>query len=153
MTERQFNYPQRKRGNAEPTTRDVNAAVRAVQALKMRAQGMSYDEIAVQCSFKGGRGAAHKAVQRELQRVVVTNVDELRREELHRLELMHQEIWLMFTDRKNKGRLFAADRLLAIMERRAKLMGLDVPVDNALMSNVVVVREVPQLLGIVEQGQ
>jgi hypothetical protein len=40
--------------------------------------------------------------------------------------------------------LFAVDRIIAIKERRARLMGLDVPVDKAMMSNTVVVREVPQ---------
>jgi hypothetical protein len=150
----QINYPQRRKHveNQGIQKRDVNAAQRAVQAVRMRAEGKGYQEIAAMCSY-GSAGAAHKAVMRELQRVVVTNVEELRATELHRLELMHAECWKLFMDPKNKGRLFAVDRILAISERKAKLMGLDIPVDQAINQNVVVVREVPGYLGIVEQGK
>lgn len=153
MTERQFNYPQRKSDKQEVTNRDVNAAQRAVMAVQMRAQQLTYDEIAKRAGYSGP-SACRKAIMRELDRTIVKNVDELRKEELSMLNQMHSEVWQLFMDRKNKGRLFAVDRLLAISERKAKLFGLDVPVDNALMNNVVVVREVPAgLLSVVEQAQ
>lgn len=106
------------------TTRDVNAAMRAAMALKLRAQKLTYDEIAHQCGY-ADRGACHKAVQRELERVVVENVEELRREECMMLDTLHSEIWPLAIDKENKSRLFAADRLLTISEHRRKLMGLD----------------------------
>jgi hypothetical protein len=59
------------------------------------------------------------------------------------LNQLHSECWLLAMDRKNRGRMFAVDRVIAISEARRKLMGLDVPVDKAMMSNTVVVREVP----------
>lgn len=126
-----------------PTNRDVNAAVRAAMAVQLRAKKTPYEEIARQCGY-GSAGAAHKAIQRELRRTISTNVEEMRREELESLERLEEECWKIFNDKNfEKARLFAADRILSIKERRAKLMGLDVPVDVAANANVVVVREVP----------
>lgn len=126
-----------------PTNRDVNAAVRAAMAVKLRTKKTPYEEIARQCGY-GSAGAAHKAIQRELKRTISTNVEELRREELASLEVLEAECWKVFFDKTyEKARLFAADRILAIKERRARLMGLDVPADVAANTNVVIVREVP----------
>lgn len=126
----------------EVQRRDVNAATRATQAMALRAKKLTYDEIAVQCGY-GSRGACYKAVQRELQRTVVSSVDTLRREELAMLDKLHSEAWELAMDKKNTYRLYAVDRVLAISERRAKLMGLDMPVDSALLSNQVIVRFAP----------
>lgn len=131
------------------TLRDVNATMRASTALQLRAQKLTYEEIAQQCGYSD-RSACHRAVQRELDRVVVKNVDELRREELYMLDTMHRECWGLFIDKANKGRLFAADRILAISERRAKLMGLDLDPKNSAMINQVLVREMPQGYGLIE---
>lgn len=124
--------------------RDVNAAQRASLAVKLRAQKAKYDDIAKLCGY-GSAGAAHKAVQRELGRTIATNVEELRREELDSLERLEFECWKRLYDKEySKSMLFAVDRIVAIKERRAKLMGLDTPVDAALHANVVVVREIPE---------
>ena len=130
-------------GNAESTTpRDVNAAQRATMAMELRAQKLSYEEIAKRCGY-GSRGACFKAVQRELDRCVVQNVNLLRTEELAMLDRLHSECWQLAIDKDNSGRLWAVDRVLAIAERRAKLMGLDQTPDAANNLNVVVVRETP----------
>lgn len=155
MSERQFNYPQRHRDNSKGTTpnRDLNAAQRVQLALKLKASGFTLDEIAAQAGY-GSKGAAHNAIKRELQRVISPKVEELRQEEALILTRLHKRCMAAAMDESNRGFLFAVDRVLAIRERWAKLFGLDVPVDNALMNNVVVVREVPAgLLSIVEQTQ
>ena len=131
------------RNAQNPQLRDVNAATRVAMAIKLRASKASYEQIAKQCGY-GSPGAAHKAVMRELQRTVCENVEELRREELDSLERLELECWKRLADKDySKPMLFAVDRILAIKERRAKLMGLDVPVDNALTAAQVVIREVP----------
>ena len=143
-------------------TRDVNAANRAALALRLRAQKLTYEQIAQQCGY-GSAGACHKAIQRELQRTLSTNVDELRREELDMLNRLHASIWPMAVlevasfdqatkepiaiDEKGKKKqpnLFAVDRIVAISERRSRLMGLDQSAKEAAIGNVVVIREVPQ---------
>ena len=71
-------------------------------------------------------------------------VEELRREELAMLDQLQQECFKRMMDQQwNKSMLFAVDRILAISERRSKLMGLDTPVDSAVFANQIVVREVP----------
>lgn len=107
-----------------PHTRDANAAQRVSLAVKLRTSKMTYEAIARQCGYSNA-SACRKAIQRELERVVVNDVETLRREEVTTLDTMQSECMRLFMDRENKGRLFAADRLLAIMERRAKLLGLD----------------------------
>jgi hypothetical protein len=134
----EINYPSRKHENPGGTTRDINAATRVQQALKLCAQHVSWDQIASQCGYSS-RGAAHNAVMRELDRCVVKNVDEMRTQELYTLNQMHSECWQLFMDKTNRGRLFAADRILAIAERRARLMGLDVKPDDTL-EGVTVIR-------------
>ncbi len=152
----EINYPSRKhvdnqrvaKSPGTPQNRDVNAATRAVTALSLRAQKYTYEAIAQQCGYASA-SACRKAILREMDRVVVTNVEHLRREELFILDKLHAECWEIAFDKKNKGRLFAIDRLIQISERRAKLMGLDTPVDSAVFANQIVIREVPQgLLGL-----
>src|SRR6266851_3323103 len=142
-----LNYPSRARNASHqrvtnPPNRDVNAATRAATALQLRAERLTYDEIARRAGYSGP-SASRKAVLREMDRVVVKAVDELRTQELHMLDVMHTEVWQLFMDKKNKGRLFAADRLLAISERRARLMGLDLTNDNAIAAAQIIVQEVP----------
>lgn len=126
--------------NADVKTRDVNAAIRLQMALKLSAQGKSWDEIATTAGY-ASRGAAHNAVMRELNRNVAKDVDEWRTRELHTLAQMQIEVWDLFMDKNNKGRLFAADRLLAIAERRAKLLGLDAAKDSNIAAAQVIIRE------------
>ncbi|MGH2506597.1 MAG: hypothetical protein ACRDHZ_04140, partial [Ktedonobacteraceae bacterium] len=128
--------------NTEVKTRDVNATIKLETALKLSMQGKSWDEIAASAGY-ASRGAAHNAVMRELNRNVAKDVEELRTRDLHTLAQMQGEVWELFTDKENKGRLFAADRLLAIMERRARLMGLDQSTGAAIAAAQVVIREVP----------
>lgn len=126
-----------------PPTRDVNAVQRVALALKLRAAKMGYEAIAKQCGYSNA-SACRKAVMRELDRCVIKNVDHLRAEELDSLERLEAECWkILYNKDREKAQLFAVDRILAIKERRAKLMGLDVPADVAANASVVVVREVP----------
>ncbi len=123
-----------------PHLRDVNAAQRVAMAIKLRTQKVKYDDIARMCGY-GSPGAAHKAVMREMERTVVTNVEELRREELESLERLEFECWKRMQDKAyEKSMLFAVDRIVAIKERRAKLMGLDVRPD-AIPDGLTVIRE------------
>lgn len=118
-------------------TRDVNAATRAALAMELRAKGMTFEQIAHQCGY-GSRGACHDAIQRELERVVVENVDELRREQLLTLDRLQAMCWELAVDPDNRGRLFAVDRILQILDRRSKLMGIDRAVGDVNMAQVVV---------------
>lgn len=122
--------------------RDANAATRAALAVHLRAQRLTFDEIAHRAGY-ASPGAARNAIQRELQRIVVEDVDELRREEVAMLDELHAECWQRLKDETyGKSKLFAVDRILAISERRSKLMGLD-KASGDVMAQQVVIREVP----------
>lgn len=121
----------RKNNTGHTTPRDVNAGIRVTQALELRAKKLTYDEIAIQCGYSD-RASCYRAVQRELDRRVVHNVDEMRKQEADMLDQLHTVCWEMAMDKSNRGRLFAVDRVLAISERRAKLMGLDIKPDELL---------------------
>ena len=145
--------------NQRVPNRDINAAQRAVHALALRAQKLTYEEIALRVGY-GSASACRKAVMREMDRCVVKHEETLRSEELFILDSLHSAVWKSAfpeaddanqeTDgdsdekpvrKKNpKLNLFAIDRLLAISEARRQLMGLDVKPD-AIPDGVTIVRE------------
>jgi hypothetical protein len=129
-------------GGTTLVNRDVNAAQRAVLAIQLRASKMTYADIAKQCGYADA-SSCRKAILREMSRVVVTNVEELRHEELYMLDRLHTEMWALAMDKANTYRTYAADRVLAISEARRKLMGMDTPVDTNLSAGLVVVRGMP----------
>ena len=124
------------------TQRDINATLRAKQALDLRKQGLTLAQIAEQCGFQDKSGA-WRAIKRELDRIPAESVTELRKLELMRIDQMFAECWTLAMDKKNKGRLFAMDRMITLSQDRRKLMGLDTPVDSAVAANMVIVREIP----------
>jgi hypothetical protein len=125
--------------NAGGNTRDVNAAQRVQTALKLRAEGLEYDEVAARAGY-ASRGAAHNAIRRELERTITSNVEEMRREEALILTQLHKRCMSAAMSETNKGFLFAVDRVLGIRERYARLFGLDAKNDD-IMAGVTVVRE------------
>jgi len=113
--------------------RDINAVQRVALALKLRLEKKTYDEIATQCGYSNA-GSAYNAVKREMDRRIVGNVDDLRREESLILDALHNAVMPLVT--ADKCNLFAVDRVLAIMDRRARLLGLDIkPEDQVTSSN------------------
>lgn len=121
----------------EVPNRDVNAALRVARALELRARKHTYQYIADECGY-GDASTCRKAIMRELDRVVVENVSELRREEGFILDQWHAECSELFFDKKNKGRLFALDRLIAISKDRRALYNLDKkPDDEVAQQNYI----------------
>lgn len=126
-----------------PPNRDVNATNRCTLAIKLRAMKMTYESIAAQCGYANA-SSARKAVMRELDRCVIKNVEDLRTEELDSLEQLELVCWKRLQDKDYaKSQMFCVDRIVAIKERRARLMGLDKKNDDEANGNIVVVREVP----------
>ena len=104
-------------GNPE---RQLNALDRQLRALDMRISGKTYAAIAKELGFAGPSGA-FKTVMAALKKTLQEPANELRRLEISRLDELFNSLW------SKKDRLFYVDRLLKIMERRAKLLGLDAP--------------------------
>ena len=95
---------------------------RKLRALDLRKAGATYQMIADQLGY-GGPSGAYKAVTSALKATLKEPADELRTMELERLDAMLLPLWR----RVQNGDERAVDRVLRIMERRAKLLGLDAP--------------------------
>jgi len=103
--------------------RTEEQAVIDTEALRMRSRGFTYQQIAdnMGCS----KAAAYQRVSRALASIPAEAVAEYRVLEGERLDNLlaiatHQAL--------TKKSLFAIDRCLAIMDRRARLLGLDAPI-------------------------
>jgi hypothetical protein len=101
----------------------AKAADRERQALDLRKAGGTFEQIATQLGYRDA-GGAHKAVARALKRVPAAGVEELREVESLRLERLLLAVWRDATG----GDLKAVDRALRIIDQRARLLGLNVPV-------------------------
>lgn len=102
----------------------VRSMERQVKALELRRSGMSYHEIAAALGI--GKSQAQRYVQAGLasaREQVAAEASDLRAEEVSRLDGMLRGLW----PDARKGHLGAVEKVLKIMERRAKLLGLDAP--------------------------
>lgn len=92
------------------------------KAIELRKAGATYEKIAEALGYEN-RSGAYKIVISALRDLVQEPARELRTLEAERLDSMTLALWA----RAQKGDLAAIDRLLRIMERRARLLGLDLP--------------------------
>jgi predicted transcriptional regulator len=98
-------------------------------ALDLRRRGHSYTEIAEMMNVN--RATAHGYVTKALEDAleqVKADANVLRAEEVSRLDALLNGLW----DDAESGNVMAVDKVLKIMERRAKLLGLDSPQRIAL---------------------
>jgi hypothetical protein len=107
----------------------VKAVDRHLQALELRKAGISYARIAEALGFNSPQ-AAWKAVNSALKKTVQEPADELRTLEVERLDAAAAAIYPSV----KQGQYGAIDRWIKIMERRAKLLGLDAPTKTDVTS-------------------
>ncbi len=101
---------------------DPEVIAKERQALELRRAGVTYDLIAERVGYSE-RGAARKAVVRALRRTLEGPAEDVRELEADRLDRLQSGLWAQAM----KGNLGAVDRVLRLMERRARLLGLDQP--------------------------
>jgi len=109
--------------NAIPA-RMVRVTQHQATALEMRRAGLGYRAIAAKMGLS--KSQTHRLVKDGLADAieqVAGASDELRAEEVDRLDAVLASVW----PAARRGNLGAVDRVLRIMERRAKLLGLDAP--------------------------
>jgi len=93
------------------------------QVLELRRAGATYDEAARAVGYATPQGA-YLAYHRALKRTLVeAGANEARQTELDRLDRLQRAIWPHALD----GEIPAANTILRLMDRRAKLLGLDAP--------------------------
>ncbi|MCY4108841.1 MAG: hypothetical protein OXG11_07425 [Chloroflexi bacterium] len=91
------------------------------RALELRIRGMTFAEIAHEVGYASPSGA-YEAVKAALDSAVFDAADEYRKLHVARLEALLNSIW----NAAREGKLGAIDRALKVLERQAKLLGLDV---------------------------
>ena len=110
------------------TTRKAISVDTKVAALELRKQGVTYAKIAEMLGL-GGPSSAYAAVVTGMKEVLQEPAEELRTLEVTRLDALIEKLWPQL-DHPLLG-LQAVDRVLKVMERRARLLGLDSPVKFA----------------------
>jgi AraC-like DNA-binding protein len=109
---------------AEPTPEEKAAELEAKEAkvLELRRAGFTFQRIAEEVGYATPSGA-----QRALERIMTRNVpqapEEFRWQELDRLDRMQVALW----PRAMKGDDRAIGTIVRLMERRARLVGIDAP--------------------------
>lgn len=117
--------------SAPPMTkgaRQALAAERARQAFELRKAGATYEDIGRVLGIT--RQSAHAMIRRKLRdlaKVTEESAVELFALEWARLDAMHKGLWTKAT----AGSVLAVDRVLRIMERRARMTGSDKPIKVA----------------------
>ena len=105
--------------------RRIAAHERQLKALELRLAGCSYEQIARELGY-ASRSGAHKSVGSALTQTLREPTDELRNLSAERLNRATLAVWRA----ANAGDLRAIDTLLRIEARRARLFGLDAPVNT-----------------------
>ena len=116
---------------SKTSSRRSQAAEREKKAFALRMAGATYEQIGAQLGVT--TGAAYKMVKRVLERTRRETdelADELRRLEVERLDALTLTLWKQAT----AGNFGAVDRVLRVMERRARLLGLDAPTKQDVTS-------------------
>lgn len=106
---------QNKQGKSETETGE-----RRRRALELRKAGYGYQEIADQLGISNP-GNAYRIVQNALKATYREPADEVRKLELERLDRLMRAIW----EQAIEGDGDSIDRILRLMSRRARLLGLD----------------------------
>ncbi|MDP2899147.1 MAG: hypothetical protein Q8Q12_21630 [bacterium] len=123
--------PRHRVGKSKTDPVSVALAGRRKKALALRLTGASYPQIAEELGI--GITTAFKDVTRAIREIPKDEADRLRDIELHSLNRLETSLWRRFLGYKTEmgeiipGDTLAADRILRVKERRARMLGLDAP--------------------------
>jgi len=112
----------------------IKATENRVEAVKLRKSGLTFEQIGSKLGISTQR--AHKIVSEELQKAqaeLKLEGSDLLHLELDRLDELQANHWEAATQ---GGNVKAALLVLKIMERRAKLLGLDKPIRTQVESRL-----------------
>lgn len=130
--------------NSPGSVEAIGAQTKAEMALNLRTSGVPFREIAAKLGYADESGA-RKAVYAILKKSRDEKVADYRAIELEKLDKLEFAI----SQSARSGHLGAIDRMLRIMERRARLLGLDTPEKQALVGE----RGGPIVIRVVEEDK
>lgn len=99
---------------------------REIKVLELRRAGLTWQRIAEQVGYADHTGA-YSAYKRAIKRTQQQPADELREAEIDRLDRLQLAVW----PKAMNGDNTSIATIIRIMERRARLLGLDMPVKIA----------------------
>lgn len=153
--------PKAKRGRR---TREPDQILRDARAVELRRLHLSYDQIAAQLGYSA-KSSAYHAVQRGLADSIIEPSDEVRQMEIERLDELARRAFRVMAAKHFKtsgGKLIrhpetdelliddapvlnAIETLLRIMDRRAKLLGLDSVQKVEIITHSMIDEEIAKL--------
>ena len=93
-----------------------------VKVLELRRAGLTWQRIAEETGYADHTGA-YAAYKRAIKRTMQQPADELREQEIDRIDRLQLALW----PKAMKGDERSISTIVRLMERRAKLLGLDAP--------------------------
>lgn len=122
--------PSPKKGKTATQIR-LESQEKARKAVQLRALRYSYDQIAREVGYKS-KGAAHTAVKNALNQIPREAAIELRDLELQSLDTAQRGLSRLIST----GHLGAIDRMIKLMDHRAKLLGLYEPTQDTGVAEI-----------------
>lgn len=105
--------------------KQVEFIERQTRALDLRRKGYTYSEIAAEMGYTS-KATAYRVVAKGLRKMIQEPAEDVLKLELDRLDALLKELW------KRKDQTDVVDRILRVMDRRAKYLGLDAPAKSEL---------------------
>lgn len=102
---------------------DPELVDKEIKVLELRRAGLTFDVIASRVGYADASGS-YLAYKRAIKRTMQQPADELRTQELDRLDRLQLAVWQKALEGDTKSIL----TIVRLMERRAKLLGLDMPI-------------------------
>lgn len=106
---------------------DLDRRQTAIEAMKLRRDGKTWDEIAQLVGYSS-RQAAHKAVKRVLERVEGETAEDYREVMAARYEALYAKAWDSIAAAEEEGQLVGKSQLIAsargVVDSQVKLLGL-----------------------------
>lgn len=104
--------------------RRIEAQERRAKAIQLRRMGYSMGRIAERLGMS--KSSVHKTITKaidSLQKDIEQDAERARAQELDRIDELQSYLWL----NASKGNTQAVEKIIKLMERRHKLLGLDAP--------------------------
>lgn len=126
---------------------------RETKILELRRAGVTWAVIAERTGYASASGA-YNAYQRIAERTIRPKLEELRDMELDRLDRLQAGVW----GKAINGEIRAVDSVLRIIDRRARLLGLDAPKELNVKAEVTnydansIDSEVARLIAILDSS-
>lgn len=110
---------------------------RALSVLQLREMGYQFDEIAEILDIEGGEMEARRRFEQGLVAHLKESpaaISQTRQLTSRRLERLLRAVWTQAIDPKSPNQIAAQTRALAIIDRHARLFGLDAPTEISIQT-------------------